>query len=139
MTAREYLSRALYLRMHIARLKEHINEIRVMMADVGAIRYDKLNVQSSLTDPMANNIARLIDAEQEAKRLIEEYVKAYADIEHKIQQMTSERNKAILSKLYLEGKGIWQVADELGYSVDWTRHMHYRALKAFEPIMAKST
>lgn len=135
MTPREYLSRALYLRMNIARLTDHIEEIRTMMSAVGAIRYDKLNVQSSPTDPILDNIARVIDAEAEAQRMIDEYAKAYAEIEAKIQQMQSDRYKAILSKIYLEGKGVWQVADELGYSVDWTRHMHYRALKAFCAVM----
>ncbi|MBQ6035760.1 MAG: hypothetical protein IJL43_00475 [Lachnospiraceae bacterium] len=135
MTAKEYLSRALYLRMNINRLDERIKEMEIYIQSVRAIRYDKPNVQSSREDPMAKNVAKLLDAEDEAIRLRAEYEAEYNEIENQIKMLESEKHKAILAKRYLEGKGMWQIADELGYSVDWVKHLHTRALAAFEDLM----
>lgn len=135
MTAREYLTRALYLRMNIERLNDRIEALRTSMQSAGAIRYDKISVQSSPEDPMLRSIAKLIEAEQEAVRLRAEYETAYNEIERRINQLESDKHKAILIKRYLEGKGLWQIADELGYSVDWTKHLHVRALAAFGELL----
>lgn len=134
MTVREYLARAMYLRAEIRRLNEHIMELRAMAQTVGAIKYDKINVQSSPEDRMANVVFKIVESEKKAAELISEYTAAYDEIQNRIKEMPSERYQIILSLRYLDGKPIWQVAEEIGYSVDWTKHLLQRAVRAFGDV-----
>lgn len=135
MTAREYLSRAIYIREQIRQADERIEEIRHRMQSVGAIRYDKLNVQSSPEDPMLENIARLMDAEQRALDLEAELVDVYEEIQQKIWQVESDLYRTILIKRYLHDKPLRQIAKEIHYSEDYTCKLHTAALRAFSEVM----
>lgn len=135
MTAKEYLSRAFYLRLQISDLDLRIEEIRHRMSSVGAIRYDKLNVQSSPDDPLVSNISRLIDAEHEILRLEAEYSELCSQIRKKLDQLDSEIYRTILAKRYLYAEPIRKIADEIHYSEGYVRILHTAALHAFEKVM----
>ena len=135
MTAREYLSRAIYIREQIRQADERVEEIRHRMQSVGAIRYDKLNVQSSPEDPMLENIARLMDAEQRALDLEAKLVDVYEEIQQKIWKLDNEVYRTILIKRYLHDKPVRQIAEEIHYSEGYVRILHTAALKAFQEVM----
>lgn len=135
MTAREYLYRAFYLRLQIREVQERIEELRHRMSSVGAIRYDKLNVQSSPDDPMVMYIQRLLDAEKELIRLEGELSDAYKEIMDKLEQMDSDLYKTILMKRYLQGKPLKKIAQEIHYSEGYVCILHTAALKAFATLM----
>lgn len=135
MTAREYLSRAIYIREQIRQADERVEEIRHRMQSVGAIRYDKLNVQSSPEDPMLENIARLMDAEQRALDLEAKLVDVYEEIQQKIWKLDSDLYRTILIKRYLHDKPVRQIAEEIHYSEGYVRILHTAALKAFQEVM----
>lgn len=124
----------MYLRAEIRRLTEHIMELRAMAQTVGAIRYDKINVQSSPEDRMTNVVFKIVESEKKAAELISEYTAAYDEIQNRIKEMSSERYQIVLSLRYLDGKPIWQVAEDIGYSVDWTKHLLQRAVRAFSDV-----
>ena len=135
MTAREYLSRAIYIREQIRQADERVEEIRHRMQSVGAIRYDKLNVQSSPEDPLLENIARLMDAEQRALDLEAKLVDVYEEIQQKIWKLDNEVYRTILIKRYLHDKPVRQIAEEIHYSEGYVRILHTAALKAFQEVM----
>lgn len=135
MTAREYLSRAIYIREQIRQADERVEEIRHRMQSVGAIRYDKLNVQSSPEDPLLENIARLMDAEQRALDLEAKLVDVYEEIQQKIWALDNEVYRTILIKRYLHDKPVRQIAEEIHYSEGYVRILHTAALKAFQEVM----
>lgn len=135
MTAREYLSRAIYIREQIRQADERVEEIRHRMQSVGAIRYDKLNVQSSPEDPLLENIARLMDAEQRALDLEAKLVDVYEEIQQKIWKLDSDLYRTILIKRYLHDKPVRQIAEEIHYSEGYVRILHTAALKAFQEVM----
>lgn len=136
MTAREYLNRALYLRLQIQIQDERAEEIRHRMQSVGAIRYDKLNVQSSPTDPMLENIARLMEAEQEALRLSAQLADVYKEICNKLEQMDNELFRTILTYRYLHNMTLRKIAERVHYSEGYVRILHTAALKAFDKLIA---
>lgn len=135
MTAREYLSRAIYIREQIRQADERVEEIRHRMQSVGAIRYDKLNVQSSPEDPLLENIAKLMEAEQKALDLEAKLVDVYEEIQQKIWQVDSEVYRTILIKRYLHDKPVRQIAEEIHYSEGYVRILHTAALRAFQEVM----
>lgn len=135
MTAREYLSRAIYIREQIRQADERVEEIRHRMQSVGAIRYDKLNVQSSPEDPLLENIAKLMEAEQKAIDLEAELVDTYEEIQQKIWKVDSDLYRTILIKRYLHDKPLRQIAEEIHYSEDYTCKLHTAALRAFSEVM----
>lgn len=135
MTAREYLSRAIYIREQIRQADERIEEIRHRMQSVGAIRYDKLNVQSSPHDPLLENIQKLMDAEQRMLDLEAELVDVYEEIQQKIWKLDNEVYRTILIKRYLHDKPVRQIAKEIHYSEGYVRILHTAALKAFQEVM----
>lgn len=135
MTAREYLSRAIYIREQIRQADERVEEIRHRMQSVGAIRYDKLNVQSSPEDPMLENIARLMDAEQRALDLEAKLIDVYEEIQQKIWKLDNEVYRTILIKRYLHDKPVRQIAEEIHYSEGYVRILHTAALKAFQEVI----
>lgn len=135
MTAREYLSRAIYIREQIRQADERVEEIRHRMQSVGAIRYDKLNVQSSPEDPILENIARLMDAEQRALDLEAKLIDVYEEIQQKIWKLDNEVYRTILIKRYLHDKPVRQIAEEIHYSEGYVRILHTAALRAFQEVM----
>ena len=135
MRAREYLSRALYLRLQIQIQDERAEEIRHRMQSVGAIRYDKLNVQSTPNDPMLDNIARLLEAEQEALRLSAQLANVYKEICDKLEQMDNELYRTILTYRYLHNMNLQAIADRVHYSEGYVWKLHRKALAAFEKLL----
>ena len=135
MTAKQYLSRSFFIRTQIRDLDERIEQIRNRMSSVGAIRYDKVSVQSSPEDTMATNIAYPIEAEQKLVALEADLEKVCSEIREKIQQVDNEVYRTILLKRYVYNRSMKRIAREINYSVDWTWDLHRKALKAFDLIM----
>ena len=135
MTPTQFLKRAFYIRLQIKDVDERIEQIRHRMSSVGAIRYDKINVQSSPDDPMLSNIAKLMEAEQKLIELEAQLETVSAEIRAKINEMDNELYKTILIKRYIYNKPIKRIAYDINYSLDWTWDLHRRALKAFNEVL----
>lgn len=138
MTAKEYLSEAIRLKRLIKKTESQIEDIKEMATSVGAIRYDKDNIQNSpKNDAMANYMIRLEAAESWARDLIIEYLEAYMTIEQQIRKIMPGIYADVLYLRYIDGKNLDQIAEELNYSADWIRHVHGYALRAFDQRFLK--
>ena len=135
MTAKQYLRRTIYLRIQIRNLDERIQELRHRMTSVGAIRYDKISVQSSPDDPMSTNIAKLIDSEQKLLQLEADLSELQVEILEKLKRMDSDLYRTILTMRYLHGKQLRKIAEEINYSEGYVLKLHRQALQAFEQVM----
>lgn len=132
MNAKQYLMRARWLRDQIERIGDKIYMLREEMTSTGAIRYDKISVQSSPDgDPLLKYITRLTDAEEKLVRLQVEYYETYTTIAKQIDSIEPELFRQILSLRYLEGLTLHQIADRLCYSYEYIRNRHGAALKKF--------
>ena len=132
LTAKQYLSQALFLRSAIRRTELQIEEIRTRASSAGGIRYDKLNVQTSPTnDTMTNFIIQLEKAEKKSIELMGDYYSTYATIQTQINSVQPDIYRQILSMRYLDGCKLERIADRLSYSDVYVRKLHGRALQAF--------
>lgn len=139
MNAKQYLSRGFYLRTQIRDLDERIEQLRHRMSSVGAIRYDKVNVQSSPEDPMLANIAYLMEAEKKLVALEAELEMVCSEIREKLDLMDDELLRTILLKRYVYNKSMKRIARDVNYSLDWTWDLHRKALKEFGRILQKAS
>jgi len=139
LNAKQYLSRGFYLRSQIRDLDERIEQLRHRMSSVGAIRYDKVNVQSSPEDPMLANIAYLIEAEKKLVALEADLERVCSEIREKIDLMDDELLRTILLKRYVYNRSMRRIAKDLNYSFEWMRHLHVIALREFSKILCKTT
>lgn len=136
MNAKTYLGRARWLRDQITRLNDKIYTIRSEMTSTGAMRYDKISVQSSPdNDPLLKYIERLADAERKMVQLQAEYYEAYTTIQKQIGELEPELYRQILTLRYLDGMSFPKIADRLGYSFEYVRNTHGHALKKFEKVV----
>lgn len=135
MTAKQYLSRGFYLRTQIRDLDERILQIRRRMESLGAIRYDKVNVQSSPDDPILANIEYLIEAERKLVELEADLERVCSEIREKIDLMDDELLRTILLKRYVYNRSMKRIAREVNYSLDWVWDLHRKALKQFATIL----
>lgn len=132
MKPKEYLSQLRRLRSMAHRIDEEIKALDATMTSVKAIRYDKVNVQSSPTNQMEEEIVRKDELKQKLKDLRDEYYDRYIIICHQIQNMHAiGLYKDILTLRYVDGKGFRKIADELGYSFEYIANSHGKALKQF--------
>lgn len=106
------------------------------MTSTGAMRYDKISVQSSPdNDPLLKYIERLADAERKMVQLQAEYYEAYTTIQKQIGELEPELYRQILTLRYLDGMSFPKIADRLGYSFEYVRNTHGHALKKFEKVV----
>lgn len=140
MTAKEYLSQALYLRSKIRRCDEQIREIHERMQSAGAIRYDKPNIQTSPSnDVLVNYIAQLEKAEQKSRELQAIYYSTYTQIQTQIGMVLPAIYSEILSQHWLDGLDLKHVAKNIDYSYDRTKHLHGLALLTFDRMFLKDS
>ena len=132
MTAKRYLSQALFLRSMIRRCEEQIEEIRTRATSVGGIRYDKISVQTSPRNAMESFVIQLEKAEKKQLEVLSEYYSTYANIQAQIAAISPEIYRQILTLRYLDGMKLERIADLMGYSDVYVRKLHGRALQAFD-------
>ena len=140
MTAKQYLSQALFLRSAIKRTELQIEEIRTRASSAGGIRYDKLNVQTSpANDTMVNFVIQLERAEKTSLQLMGEYYSTYATIQTQINSVQPDIYRQILSMRYLDGYKLERIADRLNYSDVYVRKLHGRALQTFSRMFLQES
>ena len=83
---------------------------------------------------MEDAIVELVDLERSIKKLIVKWEKARNKIISQIQKLTDERYIEVLHLRYVDCKRIKEIADQMGYSQDHTRHLIGKAVKAFEKL-----
>lgn len=131
MTAKEYLLQASTIRRQVKRTEEKIQEIETLMQNVRAIRYDKLQVQSSPSgDRLAEEYIRLEAAKELMIQQAADYYTIYHTIENQINQMP-KLYRDILWLRYLEETSLDRIAEILSYSDKYIQNEHGAALQEF--------
>lgn len=130
MTAKEYLSEILKYRRAMRSLQEQAEALRIELAGLKAITYDKDRVQVTPTNKIEELMPRLIDIEERYGEMIFKYHTAILVRTEQINSLESNHAK-ILTLRYVECKRWEQIAIELHYSYRNTTRLHGKALAAF--------
>ncbi|MBQ0113291.1 MAG: hypothetical protein KBT03_09200 [Bacteroidales bacterium] len=133
MTAKEYLKQLYILDMRYKSKMEEVIDLRELVTSVGAIRYDKEQVQTSKrNDQLVNAVIKITTAENEAMRRSVELADKRQEIIDRIINLDDGNYIRILCMHYVHYKKFEDISDAMHYSCDWIRHLHGEALKAFE-------
>ena len=133
MTVKEYLSQAVYYQQMITRQRDKIKEIREKATAPGAIQYDRIRVQTSLAgDSLTDYMAALEKAEKKMTRMLDKYINLYSKLERQISDIQPEVYRQVLAMHYMDGLTLGKIARKLNYSYEYIKHVHGRALQAFE-------
>lgn len=132
MRAKPYLQQAAYYRQRLKFFSEKIEELRTTMETTGAIRYDKLDIQETLaTDPLLEHIVRLDELLRKFNEMNELYYEKLMEIQDRINGVENVLYRKILTYRYLEELSFEKIADRMGYTFDYIRNAHARALLTF--------
>lgn len=138
--AKEYLKQVETLDTKIQQKKIELDSLKYNATGLGAFDYSKEKVQTSAYESMSVKIAKYVDFERE----LQEDIVRFAELKHRVLNQIHSLNNPIYMKIlfkkYIEYKPLKDIASEIKYSYDRTKHIHGVALEAFRiKILEKST
>ncbi len=137
MTAKEYLMQIHRLDEDIKSNRRRIEELKYSIGGIRAIDYagDKVG-GSSEPDPMAAQIAQLIDLERKVNAETVELLQKKDRIVREIRSVEDTRYVALLTRRYVDCERWEQIAVDMNESIRHVFRIHGDALKAFKDRMA---
>lgn len=131
MTAKEYLNQVFRKNKSIDADLLEVQQLRSLAESIGAIDYAKDRVQSTPTNALENSIVKLMTLEEKINAEIDEYVDLKEEIRCKINQLSNDKEQALLKMRYISLLTWEKIAVELDISIRYTYTLHGQALQSF--------
>ena len=138
MTATEYLGQAYRLDQRINSKLQQVESLRSLTRKVTASYDGETVFHTRNVTSLEDTIFRLMEAEEELNRQIDELVVLKMDISRMIDRVRNESLRLILEKRYLCFLQWDQIAAEMHYSRRWVLKRHARAVEVVDKLMAES-
>ncbi len=138
MTATEYLGQAYRLDQRINSKLQQVESLRSLTRKVTASYDGETVFHTRNVTSLEDTIFRLMEAEEELNRQIDELVVLKMDISRMINRVRNESLRLILEKRYLCFLHWDQIAAEMHYSRRWVLKRHARAVEVVDKLMAES-
>lgn len=134
MTAKEYLLQAKNLDDYInAKLREAA-QLRSRIINLQGVSYDKDSVKGGRVHNFTDAVDSLIKLEQYIDTQIYRLVSLKKEIGDKINIISDNRFKTVLTRYYLCNEKFNTIAEEMGYSLIHVKRLHGLALNDFRKI-----
>ena len=137
MTAKEYLGQAYRLDQRINSKLQQVESLRSLTRKVTASYDGETVFHTRNVTSLEDTIFRLMEAEEELNRQIDELVVLKMDISRTINRVRNENLRLILEKRYLCFLQWDQIAAEMHYSRRWVLKRHARAVEVVDKLMAE--
>ena len=137
MTATEYLGQAYRLDQRINSKLQQVESLRSLTRKVTASYDGETVFHTRNVTSLEDTIFRLMEAEEELNRQIDELVVLKMDISRMINRVRNESLRLILEKRYLCFLHWDQIAAEMHYSRRWVLKRHARAVEVVDKLMAE--
>ena len=137
MTAKEYLGQAYRLDQRINSKLQQVDSLRSLTQKITASYDGEVVSHTRNVTSLQDTIIRLMEAEEELNRQIDELVDLKMDITRLIDQVHNESFRLILEKRYLCFLQWDQIAAEMHYSRRWVLNKHDRAVEVVDKLMAE--
>ena len=137
MTAKEYLGQAYRLDQRINSKLQQVESLRSLTRKVTASSDGETVFHTRNVTSLEDTIFRLMEAEEELNRQIDELVVLKMDISRTINRVRNESLRLILEKRYLCFLQWDQIAAEMHYSRRWVLKRHARAVEVVDKLMAE--
>ena len=137
MTATEYLGQAYRLDQRINSKLQQVESLRSLTRKVTASYDGETVFHTRNVTSLEDTIFRLMEAEEELNRQIDELVVLKMDISRTINRVRNESLRLILEKRYLCFLQWDQIAAEMHYSRRWVLKRHARAVEVVDKLMTE--
>lgn len=138
MTGKEYMHQIKETRRIIRLIEEQIQRDTILAQGCGAIRYDKINVQTSpVADRMAEIVASIIESTEALKTEIRNLQRQELEARQYLIRL-SECHERVLSLHYLDGLSWSQVAVKLNYDDGYIYEVKDKALDSLTKLLNES-
>lgn len=137
MTAKEYLGQAYRLDQRINSKLQQVDSLRSLTQKITASYDGEVVSHTRNVTSLQDTIIRLMEAEEELNRQIDELVDLKMDIARLIDQVHNESFRLILEKRYLCFLQWDQIAAEMHYSRRWVLNKHDRAVEVVDKLMTE--
>lgn len=137
MKTQDYLKQIERLDRMIQNKLSEINQLKHIATSM-TIAPKEVNVQvSSDKDRIGTAVAKLLDLEKEADRLVNDYIDKRKRIIEQIDSIEDTNMYHVLSERYIMRKDLSVIAVEMGYSFKQVCRIHGNALVEFERLYGK--
>lgn len=135
MNAKQYMHEIRQIRRRIRLYEEQIERDTILATGVSAIRYDKINVQTSpIKDRMTDIIAKIIDATDNLKNEIHNLQIKEEELIGLLSQLKEEHER-VLTYHYLDGAPWDDVAKMMGYEEHYVYQVKDKALAELDKFL----
>lgn len=132
LAAFEYLNQARLLDVRIDSGFERIMQLRAL-AERRSAAYGRERVSGSPPmDAKGDIVARIVDAERELDAQIDRLVNLKREIEGRVNGLSDERFRVVLTLRYLNGLPWEEIAEKMHYTTRNIYNLHRAALDAFD-------
>ncbi len=135
MNARIFLSRAWNFELQVQSKLEQIEALKSLACRVTAGMGSEPVSRTRNVSSMQDTIVRILEAEEELNRRIDELVGMKLEIMKVIDRVQDVTLRLILEKRYLSFRSWEQIAVDMCYTVRWTLMRHEEALAAVQEIL----
>ena len=133
MTAKEYLSQALWLDKRINSKLEYLESLRMISTKI-TTTYTHENIGKGMTgeSKIENTIVKILDLENEINSYIDQLIDLKKDIMKKIEGMNDINCQVLLEMRYLSGKSWEDIITVMRYDRSTVFRIHGKALLEIE-------
>lgn len=131
---KKYLSQVYNLNCRIENKKSERDQLRELAMSVSSFSNRERVQTSGSQDKMGDTVAKILDLETEITASIVEYLGKKEEVIRTIESVENINMYNLLYKRYVDGKTLTTIADEMGFSEDYIKHLHGDALRVVKKI-----
>lgn len=138
MTAKTYLNQIRLAEIKITDGLEEMAQLKALATKVTSAMDGEVVSGSKNPDKMTDAVHKIIKLQEKINRFVDKYVDIKTEALELLSQVADPVHYKILHSRYVLYKTWEQIADEIGYTYQWTCHLHGIALLEFEKILQNS-
>lgn len=133
-STKRYLNQIYSLNCRIENKKNEREQLRELATSVSSFSNMERVQSSGSQDRLGDTVAKIVDLESEITNTILEYLNKREEIIKTIEQVENVKMYNLLYKRYVDSKALNVIADEMGFSEDYIKHLHQDALNVVKKI-----
>ena len=136
--AKTYLNQIHLINERINDGLEDLARVEAMATKVTAAMDGEVVSGTKNNDKMADAVVKIIQLKEELNGLVDEYVDIKREATELLSKIENPVHYKILHSRYMLRKSWEQIADDIGYTYQWTCQLHGRALLEFRKILQEN-
>ena len=135
MRAKEYLSRAYCIELQVQSKMQQLEVLKSLACRMSPVMKKDPVRQNRNTSALQDTIVKILEAEEELNRKVDELVDMKLEIAQTIDLVEEMSLRVVLERRYLQFMSWQQIREEMNYSQRWVQQQHRDALEAVQEIL----